>query len=100
MLRRSDCGGLQYLAKDLGIHLKLNILTDAIVAIGICQHRGLGEVRHLQTADRWVQDRLRKGDFALTKVLCADTPADLLTKHVPRDVMRKHGNYWFEERDW
>ena len=82
--------GLQSLAKDLGIHLKLDILTDATAAIGICRRRGLGKVRHLHTADLWVQDRLRKGDFALTKVLGSDNPADLLTKHVPRDVMRKH----------
>ena len=82
--------GLQSLAKDLGIHLTLDILTDATAAIGICRRRGLGKVRHLHTADLWVQDRLRKRDFALTKVLGADNPADLLTKHVPRDVMRKH----------
>ena len=82
--------GLQSLANDLGIHLKLDILTDATAAIGICRRRGLGKVRHLHTADLWVQDRLRKGDFALTKVLGSDNPADLLTKHVPRDVMRKH----------
>ena len=42
------------------------------------------------TTNLWVQDRLRRGDFRVTKVLGADHPADLLTKHVPRDVMRKH----------
>ena len=82
--------GLQSLAKDLGIHLGLEILTDATAAIGICRRRGLRKVRHLHTSDLWVQDRLRRKDFRLTKVLGVDNPADLLTKHVPRDTMRKH----------
>ena len=59
--------GLQSLATDLGIHLKLDILTDATAAIEICRHRGLGKVRHLHTADLWIQDRLTKGHFALTQ---------------------------------
>ena len=82
--------GLQALAQDLGITLGLEILTDATAAIGICRRRGLGKIRHLHTADLWVQDRLRRGDFKVSKVLGADNPADLLTKHVPRDCMRKH----------
>ena len=90
MSRSGHCARTPILAKDLGIHLTLDILTDATAAIGICRRRGLGKVKHLHTADLWVQDRLRKRDFALTKVLGADNPADLLTKHVPRDVMRKH----------
>ena len=82
--------GLQSLAKDLGFHLKVNILTDATAAIGICRRRGLGKIRHLHVSDLWVQDRLKKGDFTLTKVAGADNPADLLTKHVSKDLMLKH----------
>ena len=59
--------GLQSLASDLGIKLHLEILTDATAAIGICRRRGLGKIRHLHVSDLWVQDRLRKGDFKLTK---------------------------------
>ena len=82
--------GLQSLAKDLGFHLKVNILTDATAAIGICRRRGLGKIRHLHVSDLWVQDRLKTGDFTLTKVAGADNPADLLTKHVSKDQMLKH----------
>lgn len=82
--------GLQSLAADLGIKLDLEVLTDATAAIGICRKRGLGKIRHLATADLWVQDRIRRGDFKLTKVLGADNPADMLTKHVARDTMHKH----------
>jgi hypothetical protein len=82
--------GLQSLADDLGIRLKVEILTDATAAIGICRRRGLGKIRHLAVSDLWVQDRLRRGDFTLSKIPGSENPADLLTKHVPREVMVKH----------
>ena len=82
--------GLQSLAHDLGIRLHVEILTDATAAIGICRRRGLGKIRHLAVSDLWVQDRLRRGDFTLTKIAGSDNPADMLTKHVTRDIMMKH----------
>ena len=82
--------GLQSLAKDLGIVLRIEILTDATAAIGICRRRGLGKIRHLHVSDLWVQDRLKTGDFKLTKVAGVDNPADILTKHVTRDILRRH----------
>ena len=82
--------GLQSIAKDLGITLALGIKSDATAAIGISRRRGLGKVRHLATADLWMQDRIRKKDFTLEKVPGADNPGDMLTKHVPREVMAKH----------
>ena len=58
--------------------------------IGIARRRGLGKVRHLATADLWVQDRLKKKDFSLEKIAGTDNPGDMLTKHVPRELMAKH----------
>ena len=81
--------GLQALAADLGINLTLEVLTDATAAIGICRRRGFGRIRHLHVADLWVQDRLRKKDFSLTKISSSLNPADILTKHVSRDIMRQ-----------
>ena len=82
--------GLQSIAMDLGIPLTLRVMSDATAAIGISRRRGLGKVRHLATADLWMQDRIRKGDFALDKIAGCDNPADMLTKHVSKDLMRKH----------
>ena len=42
----STCIGLQSVAKDLGFHWPLEIHSDATAAIGICNRRGLGEIRH------------------------------------------------------
>ena len=82
--------GLQSIAMDLGIPLTLRVMSDATAAIGISRRRGLGKVRHLATADLWMQDRIRKGDFALDKIAGCDNQADMLTKHVSKDLMRKH----------
>ena len=78
------------MAKDLGLEWEILIRTDATAAIGICRRRGLGKVRHLATADLWVQDRLRSGDFRLEKVAGSDNAADILTKHVPRPLLLRH----------
>ena len=76
--------------KDLGIDLEVEVLTDATAAIGICRRRGLGKIRHLAVADLWVQERLRSGDFALTKVRGTDNPSDVLTKYSDRATLAKH----------
>ena len=80
---------IQSLAKDLGNDSKLEIITDATAAIGICRRRGLGTICRLHVADLWVQDRMREGDVELTRVAGAVNPADLLTKHLARDMMTK-----------
>ena len=65
-------------------------MTDATAAIGIARRRGLGKVRHLATADLWVQDRLKKKDFSLVKIPGNENPADMLTKYVDRTLLQKH----------
>ena len=72
--------GLQSIACDLGFSLNIEILTDATAAIGICRRRGLGKIRNLHVSDLWVQDRLKKGDFNLTKVPGAENLADILKR--------------------
>ena len=82
--------GLQSIARDLGISLTLRPMSDATAAIGISRRRGLGKVRHLATADLWMQDRIRKGDFSLEKIIGSDNPSDMLTKHVDGALLSKH----------
>ena len=70
--------------------LPAGVATDAAAAIGICRRRGLGKIRHLATADLWVQDRIKKGDFTLERVPGVANPSDILTKHVDRTILEKH----------
>ena len=82
--------GLISVAKDLGLCWTLKVQTDASAAIGICRRRGLGKIRHLATADLWVQDRVRAGDFSLEKIPGVDNTSDILTKHVERPLLLRH----------
>ena len=66
------------------------VATDAAAAVGICRRRGLGKIRHLATADLWIQDRIKKGEFELLRVPGVSNPADILTKHVDRTILDKH----------
>lgn len=47
--------GMQSPARDLGFDLGIHVKSDATAAIGICRRRGLGKIRHLSTADLWIQ---------------------------------------------
>ena len=82
--------GLVTVARDLGLAWDLHLQTDATAAIGICRRRGLGKIRHLATADLWVQVKLRAGEFTLSKLPGADNPSDILTKYVERPLLMKH----------
>ena len=82
--------GLQTIAKALGIDISLKVMSDATATIGISRRRGLSKVRHLATADLWIQDRIRKGDFKLEKVLRAENLSHILNKYVGKMLMSKH----------
>ena len=82
--------GLQSVARDLGFTWQLKTRTDASAAVEVCRRRGLGKIRHLATADLWIQERLRGGDFVLGKVAGQENVADILTKHVDRATLEKH----------
>ena len=86
----SEALGLQSIAADLGISLEVSVHADSSAAIGICRRTGIGKVRHLATGQLWAQERLRAGAFRLYKVLGADNPGDLLTKHLAAELMNKH----------
>ena len=82
--------GLVSLAKDLGFSWTISLHTDSTAAVGIYRRRGLGKIRHLATADLWVQDRIRTGDFTIHKALGTENMADMLAKHVDRSTLLKH----------
>ena len=82
--------GLRSLAADFGIECGVRVYADSAAAIGICRRSGIGKVRHLAVGQLWVQERVRSGDLELHKVLGAENPGDLLTKHVPRELADKH----------
>ena len=83
--------GMLSVLADFGIALtRLTLRSDATAAIGITQREGLGKVRHLATADLWVQQRLRRQEFRIAKIPGPQNPADLGTKGLERDAVQRH----------
>ena len=80
---------LQSLAKDMNWDLKIRLHSDATAAIGISKRRGLGKIRHLNTADLWVQEKVRTEAVDLVKILGTENPADLFTKYLDKAAINK-----------
>ena len=74
--------GLRSVEADVCMKWDLHLRTDATAAIGICRRKGLGKIRHLAVADLWVQDKLKTGDFQLSKIPGLENPGDLFTKYL------------------
>ena len=73
--------GTKSMLADLGITVKLKILTDASAAQGIAARRGLGQVRHIEVSTLWLQDQVNKGIIQIEKVKGTENLADSMTKH-------------------
>ena len=81
--------GTQAIARDLGIEVPLTLWADSSAAIGICKRSGIGRVRHLAVGQLWVQERIRDKSLDLRKVAGEANPADIGTKHLGAEVMRR-----------
>ena len=77
----AEGAGVQSVLADFGVRVKLELHSDATAAICICKRQGLGRVRHLATADLWVQQRVRSKELRLFKLPGTENPSDLMTKH-------------------
>ena len=82
--------GLRSVLADFGIEVDLEVLSDATAAIGMCRRLGLGRVRHLATADLWVQQWVKSGEVSLGKLPGTENPSDAMTKHVAASDLAAH----------
>ena len=72
-----------------GYHYDLRVHTDATAAIGIARKLGGGKIRHPDTADLWVQEKIRTSRVEQLKVTGQENPADVMTKYVAKGLMSK-----------
>ena len=83
--------GMQSVFADFGMYnTRLALCSDATAAIGIVDREGLGRVRHLATADLWVQQRVRNGELSVSKWPGKDNVADIGTKGMDSPNLTKH----------
>ena len=82
--------GLRSLATDFGISVKINLEVDASAAIGIMQRRGLGKLRHICANDLWMQEKVKNKEFNIIKIGTDDNTADVGTKALGYETIRRH----------
>ena len=78
------------MAEDLGVEYRVKIITDASAAKGISMRRGLGQVRHIEVNQLWIQDRVRRGDIELEKIGGKLNISDALTKAADGESVGMH----------
>ena len=86
----SQAIGVQSMAKDLGLELTIRVNTDASAAKGIASRRGVGKIRHIEVSQLWVQDKVANGQLTISKIGTRDNIADILTKHVDNETIKRH----------
>ena len=69
--------GIQSLFRDLGIEVEVHINTDSSTGKSIASRKGVGKVRHLDTRELWIQERVARGDLRLKKVPGEENLADI-----------------------
>ena len=82
--------GMTSLFKDFGQVTKVALHMDASAALGVIQRKGVGKVRHLDVSTLWLQEQQLRQVIEFRKIHGLKNAADLVTKHVPRDVMVEH----------
>ena len=82
--------GIQSLLSEIGFHTQIIIKSDASAAIGIVKRKGLGQVRHIDVHDIWIQEKVSSGKFIIHKVHTYDNLADALTKYVDPGKIIQH----------
>ena len=82
--------GVAKLCRDLGMEVQGEVYADSSAALGIAQRSGQGKLRHLRVQALWVQEVRCARRLKYKKVLGSRNPADLLTKHVPRELLNAH----------
>ena len=78
------------LADDLGIKFRVRLHIDAVAALGILEHQGVGRVRHLDIGVLWLQEHQIRRVVELTKVLGTENPADLMTNLLAQGRVNKY----------
>ena len=90
VLRGYEMTGLSgELGEEVSV-IKVVLGTDSSAAKGFASRRGVGKMRHMQVRWLWLQEEVKKGNVRVFKVKGVENPADLMTKFLSGDEIRKH----------
>ena len=86
----SQSMGMKSMMTDFGIKTKIKVITDTTAAKGIEMRSGLGQVRHIETNQLWVQEEVSMKEIVIEKVGGKQNIADALTKPVDQKDLEIH----------
>ena len=70
---------LKYLLGEIGEEVMLHLRGDSSASQGTLQRLGSGRVKHLQTRQLWLQEKVYSGEVSVEKIMRKDNWADALT---------------------
>ena len=76
--------------RDMATQGEIKLVTDASAAKGIAARRGLGQVRHIETNQLWLQQKVHNGEIIVEKCSGNINIADSMTKHVNGESHKMH----------
>ncbi len=82
--------GVVELMGELGMNVKINLLTDASVCRSTLLRKGRGKVKHLTTKQLWSQGAIESYGVEVTKIPRAANPADVLTHGCAAHELFRH----------
>ena len=82
--------GVTQLAYDWGVEMGARVHVDSSAAIGVAQRKGNGNLRHVRVGMLWIQEEMADGEVDMIKIQGEENPANLTTKHLTEQKIRKH----------
>ena len=76
--------------RDFGVEIERVLYADSSVALAIAKRKGAGKLRHINISCLWIQEVQGTKQLELRKVLGTETPADMMTKHVNKELIEKY----------
>ena len=70
---------MQQIAEDVGEKLAVKIKIDAKATLGTLRRQRSGRLKHVDTNELWLQERVAKGEFEVDKIPRVGNVADLMT---------------------
>ena len=80
---------MKHIYEELGLKIGLVVLSDSSAGRAMCQRTGCGRVRHIETRFLWIQEQQLKQKLAIKAVRTENNTADVGTKHLGADLMKK-----------
>ena len=85
---------VQSLAVDLGTSCGLNLHLDASATMCLVNRGGLGKAKHVDMQNLWIQEASKSGRFVAKKVGTIVSPADSMTKPLPKRKIEQLMKSW------